>query len=114
LFSKADALLVAGGQFILLDECSTEGDKLHPLARLLDTAAQMQFTVLENSDWSPYARHTLQYLLRSGQHWREALLGQLPVSVDMLDGLDRSNRDYQAAYASGRFQYRLLRFTKAA
>jgi hypothetical protein len=110
LFGQARRLLDARGQVILLDEFSTAGLQLHNVQQTIDAAGAAGFALLENSDWSAQAAPTQGYLLEQTERQRARLLAELPVDAAMIDGLNTSNRHYLASYASGRFQYRLMRF----
>jgi hypothetical protein len=110
LFGQALRLLQPRGQVILLDEFSTSGGQLHNVQQTLDAAADAGFSLLENSDWSSQAAPTQRYLLAQTERQRARLLAELPVDAAMIDGLNASNRHYLTNYASGYFQYRLMRF----
>jgi hypothetical protein len=110
LFGKARSVLNPLGHVILLDEFSTSGQQLHNVQQTIDAASGAGFALLENSDWSVQAASTQRYLLEQTERQRVRLLAELPVDAAMIDGLNTSNRQYLANYASGRFQYRLMRF----
>lgn len=120
LFQRAHAWLKADGQVLILDEFALdrrEGDPAGGLPLLSTVLAQAQrcgLALVEKIDLSRQAAPTVDYLLRRIRALREALLGVLPVTNDLIEILIQSLEEYAVRYRDGRYGYVLLRFTRDA
>jgi cyclopropane fatty-acyl-phospholipid synthase-like methyltransferase len=114
LFRKVRALSVDDVRVVVLDEFALSpvdrSDALHRLDRFLDAAAAEGFRLEEDLDVSRKAMPTIDWFLERIPRRKDELLRELPVTVEQLDALVASGRDYRAFYASGVYGYRMLRF----
>jgi hypothetical protein len=117
LFRKVRTLAAPGSRVIVLDEFALspveKPDALHRLDRFLEAAASEGFRVEEDVDVSREAIPTIDWFLDRIPRHEDALLRDLPVTAEQLDGLLASGRDYRAFYADGVYGYRLLRLDPA-
>ena len=117
LFRKARALAAPGAGVVVLDEFAIrpveKPGALHRLDHFLASAASQGFRLEEEIDLSRQAAPTIRYFLDRLPRHRAALLADIGVSPQELDGLIESGAAYSDLYQSGAYGYRLLRFRAA-
>ena len=117
LFSGAAKLLRPGGQIIMCDEVMLTppeaGESLHSLQQLKQIAAAHGFTLSAEKDQSARAAPTVDRILAATSQYRDDLRQLLDISDEQINGLDASNKKYQSKYASGKYGYVSLVFTRA-
>jgi SAM-dependent methyltransferase len=117
LFRRARALAAAGACVVVLDEFAIrpveKPGALHGLDHFLASAESQGFRLEEEIDLSRQAAPTIRYFLDRLPRHRAALLADIGVSPEELDGLIESGSAYADLYQSGAYGYRLLRFRAA-
>ena len=117
LFRRARALAARGARVVVLDEFAIrpveKPGALHRLDHFLASAASLGFRLEEEIDLSRQAAPTIRYFLDRLPRHRAALVADIGVSPQGLDGLIESGAAYSDLYQSGAYGYRLLRFRAA-
>ncbi|WP_081762592.1 PIG-L family deacetylase [Xanthobacter sp. 126] len=113
LFDRALDLLRPDGRIILLDEfairrTSWSPEPLHLHDHVVALADRLGFSVERDEDLSAKAAHTVDKMLEMTSRHHTTLEESLEVPAELIAKLDASNAAYRAAYAEGRFGYRLL------
>jgi cyclopropane fatty-acyl-phospholipid synthase-like methyltransferase len=114
LFRKARALAAPSSCVVVLDEFAIRPvaipGALHRLDQFLESAESQGFRREEEIDLSPQAAPTIRYFLDRLPRHRVALVADLGLTLEQLDGLIESGGVYADLYRSGAYVYRLLRF----
>ena len=117
LFRKVRELTAPGGRVVVLDEFALrpveKPDALHRLDEFLEAARHEEFRLAEDVDVTRQAMPTIDWFLERIPRRREELARDLPVTLEQLDALVASGRDYRALYENGDYGYRLLRLERS-
>jgi len=117
LFEAADRLLAEQACIVVMDEFALrrEGPQdtgLHLHAHFVTLARRMGWTVASDEDVSVAAAPTVKAIERLVNAQRAALLAELPLQPEQLDGLIEAAQRYRARYATGVYGYRLMRLVR--
>ena len=105
LFAKARTL---APRVLVLDEFASEPGPLHTLDGFLRAAEANGFRVVEDLDLSAKAAPTIDYFRVRFPRYRDALVADLGITQEQVDGLIANGEHYINCYHSGVYTYRLM------
>lgn len=118
LFEAADRLLADGpATLVVMDEFALRRSEashtgLHHLDAFCALAARFGWRLSQRIDLSRAVQPTVDYLLRTTRAERAALMADLGLGADALDGLDAALTRHQTLYRQGVYGYALLKLER--